>query len=171
MIPESRQHDGLVLTRSVLENVSLARLRQLCRLGVVRRGVERRVTDEVLARCDVRGAGAAAPVRDLSGGNQQKVLLARTVLCSPSVVIADEPTRGVDVGAKRAIYDLLVSLAVDGLGILLISSEIEEIIGLAHRVLVMRRGEIVRELAGDALTERAILTAAFAEPSRPGVAL
>ena len=88
----------------------------------------------------MRGAGAGAPVRDLSGGNQQKVLFARTVLCSPSVVIADEPTRGVDVGAKRAIYDLLVSLAVDGLGILLISSEIEEIIGLAHRVLVMRRG-------------------------------
>jgi simple sugar transport system ATP-binding protein/ribose transport system ATP-binding protein len=170
MIPESRQHDGLILTRSVLENVSLARLRRLCRLGIVRRGVERRVTDEVLARCDVRGAGAAAPVRDLSGGNQQKVLFARTVLCSPSVVIADEPTRGVDVGAKRAIYDLLVSLAVDGLGILLISSEIEEIIGLAHRVLVMRRGEIVRELAGEALTERAILTAAFAEPSRPEVA-
>ena len=167
MIPESRQDDGLVLTRSVLENVSLPRLSRLCSFGVVRRGLERRVTDEVLARCDVRGAGSAAPVRDLSGGNQQKVLFARTVLCSPTVVIADEPTRGVDIGAKRAIYDLLVSLAADGLGILLISSELEEIIGLAHRALVMRRGEIVRELVGEALTERAILTAAFAEPSRP----
>jgi simple sugar transport system ATP-binding protein/ribose transport system ATP-binding protein len=129
--------------------------------------LERRVTDEVLARCDVRGAGSGAPVRDLSGGNQQKVLFARTVLCSPTVVIADEPTRGVDIGAKRAIYDLLVSLAADGLGILLISSELEEIIGLAHRALVMRRGEIVRELVGEALTERAILTSAFAEPPRP----
>jgi simple sugar transport system ATP-binding protein/ribose transport system ATP-binding protein len=167
MIPESRQDDGLVLTRSVRENVSLPRLSRLCSFGVVRRGLERRVTDEVLARCDVRGAGSGAPVRDLSGGNQQKVLFARTVLCSPTVVIADEPTRGVDIGAKRAIYDLLVSLAADGLGILLISSELEEIIGLAHRALVMRRGEIVRELVGEALTERAILTSAFAEPPRP----
>jgi ABC-type sugar transport system ATPase subunit len=167
MIPESRQDDGLVLTRSVLENVSLPRLSRLCSFGVVRRGLERRVTDEVLVRCDVRGAGPTAPVRDLSGGNQQKVLFARTVLCNPTVVIADEPTRGVDIGAKRAIYDLLVSLAADGVGILLISSELEEIIGLAHRALVMRRGEIVRELTGESLTERAILTAAFAEPSRP----
>ncbi len=166
MIPESRQDDGLVSTRSVLENVSLARLGRLSRVGVIRRGIERRAAEDVLARCDVRGAGSAAPVRALSGGNQQKVLFARMYLCSPTVVIADEPTRGVDVGAKRAIYDLLVSLAAEGLGVLLISSEIEEIIGLAHRALVMRRGRIVSELAGEALTERAILTAAFAEPSR-----
>ncbi len=105
----------------------------------------------------------SAPVGALSGGNQQKVLLARTLLCSPSVMIADEPTRGVDVGAKRAIYDFLVGLAAEGLGILLISSEIEEILGLAHRVLVMRRGRIVAELAGDAISESAILAAAFAD--------
>jgi simple sugar transport system ATP-binding protein/ribose transport system ATP-binding protein len=85
------------------------------------------------------------------------------LLCAPRVVIADEPTRGVDVGAKRAIYDFLVSLAADGLGVLLISSELEEVIGLSHRVLVMRRGRIVRELEGCEVTEAAILGAAFGE--------
>jgi simple sugar transport system ATP-binding protein/ribose transport system ATP-binding protein len=162
MIPESRKDDGLVLTRSVLENVTLARLAHLSRLGVIRPRAERSAADGVLARCDVRGAGAAAPVRSLSGGNQQKLLFARMFLCNPRVVIADEPTRGVDVGAKRAIYDLLAELAQEGLGVLFISSEVEEIIGLAHRVLVMRGGRIVTELGRDQVSERAILTAAFA---------
>ena len=81
----------------------------------------------MLERCGVRGASYSAPVSALSGGNQQKVLLARMLLCDPRVVIADEPTRGVDVGAKRAIYDFLASLAAEGLGVLLISSELEEV--------------------------------------------
>jgi simple sugar transport system ATP-binding protein/ribose transport system ATP-binding protein len=105
-------------------------------------------------------------VRQLSGGNQQKVLLARMLLCEPKLVIADEPTRGVDVGAKRAIYEFLVGLAAEGLGVLLISSELEEIIGLSHRVAVMRAGRIVAELSGDALNESSILTAAFGNRSR-----
>jgi simple sugar transport system ATP-binding protein/ribose transport system ATP-binding protein len=101
-------------------------------------------------------------VSTLSGGNQQKVLFARMLLCGPKVLVADEPTRGVDVGAKRAIYDLLVELAGSGLGVLLISSELEEVLGLAHRVLVMRAGRIVGELSGEQITESAVLAAAFA---------
>jgi simple sugar transport system ATP-binding protein/ribose transport system ATP-binding protein len=85
------------------------------------------------------------------------------LLCEPRLLIADEPTRGVDIGAKRAIYDLLARLASDGLGVVLVSSELEEILGLAHRVLVMRRGRIVAELDGDAMNEGAILAAAFAD--------
>jgi simple sugar transport system ATP-binding protein/ribose transport system ATP-binding protein len=115
----------------------------------------------MLERCDVRGASPAMRVGALSGGNQQKVLLARMLLCEPHLMIADEPTRGVDVGAKRAIYDILVSLAADGMGILLVSSEIEEVLGLAHRTVVMRRGRIVAEFEGDEMTEAAILAAAF----------
>jgi rhamnose transport system ATP-binding protein len=84
------------------------------------------------------------------------------LLCGPAVLIADEPTRGVDVGARRAIYDALAALAQDGLGVLLISSELEEVLGLAHRVLVMRAGRIVGELAGEQMTESAVLGAAFA---------
>ena len=118
----------------------------------------------------MRAASYAAPVVTLSGGNQQKVLFARTLLGEPRVLLADEPTRGVDVGAKLAIYELLVSLAADGMAILLISSELEEILGLAHRVLVMRAGRLVAELEGDAMTESAILAAAFADRSAGGIA-
>ena len=163
LIPESRKDDGLLYLRSSLENATLSRLGALSTAGVVRRRRERRAGHDVLERCGVRGASFSAPVSALSGGNQQKVLLARVLLCEPNVVIADEPTRGVDVGAKRAIYDFLTGLAEEGLGVLLISSELEEVIGLSHRVLVMRRGRLVSELAGEAITEDAILAAAFAD--------
>jgi rhamnose transport system ATP-binding protein len=162
LIPESRKDDGLLLTRSVTENVTLASLPALSRGGFVRRRAERERAREVLDRWAVRAASAGAPVATLSGGNQQKVLFARMLLCGPRVLIADEPTRGVDVGARRAIYDLLAALADDGLGVLLISSELEEVLGLAHRVLVMRAGRIVGELTGERMTESAVLAAAFA---------
>jgi simple sugar transport system ATP-binding protein/ribose transport system ATP-binding protein len=165
MIPESRKDQGLIFGRSAIENATLSRISDYSALGVVRRPSERRAARAVLDRCDVRAASYGAPVDTLSGGNQQKVLLARVLLCGPRVVLADEPTRGVDVGAKRAIYDFLASLAAEGLGIVLISSELEEILGLAHRVLVMRLGRIVAELQGDAMTEAAILAAAFAHRS------
>ena len=97
----------------------------------------------------------------MSGGNQQKLLFARALLHRPAVLIADDPTRGVDVGAKRDLYQLLVELAANGVAILLISNEMEEILGLAHRVLVMRAGRIVAELSGDQMTEEAIMAAAF----------
>jgi simple sugar transport system ATP-binding protein/ribose transport system ATP-binding protein len=170
MIPESRKDEGLVFARSSIENATLSRLGDFSTLGVVRRRAERNAAKVVLDRCDVRAASYSAPVNTLSGGNQQKVLLARMLLCSPRVVLADEPTRGVDVGAKRAIYDFLAALAADGLGIMLISSELEEILGLSHRVLVMRRGRIVAELEGDAMTEPAILAAAFADRAEAGAA-
>ena len=101
------------------------------------------------------------PVSTLSGGNQQKVLFARASLGKPRLLIADEPTRGVDVGAKRGIYDLIVGMADEGLGVLLISSEIEEILGLSHRVLVLSRGRVTAELAGDDINENAVMAAAF----------
>jgi simple sugar transport system ATP-binding protein/ribose transport system ATP-binding protein len=163
MIPESRKDEGLVFGRSSVENATLSRLGSVSTFGFVRRLRERKAAEVVLDQCGVRGASYSAPVRMLSGGNQQKVLLARMLMCAPQVVIADEPTRGVDVGAKRAIYDFLVSLTEQGLGVLLISSELEEIIGLSHRVLVMRRGRLVTELEGAGVTESAILAAAFAD--------
>ena len=163
MIPESRKDEGLIFGRSSIENATLSRLGKLSTAGVVRRQAQRRAGRAVLDRCEVRGASYGAPVSTLSGGNQQKVLLARMLLCSPRVLLADEPTRGVDVGAKQAIYEFLVELAAEGLGIVLISSELEEVIGLSHRVLVMRRGRIVAELEDEGITESAILAAAFEE--------
>jgi ABC-type sugar transport system ATPase subunit len=161
MIPESRQEQGLLPGRSITENVSLSSLASFSRLGLVRRRAERRAVGRVLDLAVVRGPAQAAPVSALSGGNQQKVLFARMLLCQPRVLIADEPTRGVDVGARRAIYDLLTTLAAGGLSVLLISSDVEEILGLAHRVLVMRAGTITAEFSGDDMTEAAILGAAF----------
>jgi ABC-type sugar transport system ATPase subunit len=160
-IPESRKDDGLLLGRPVRENVSLASLGARSRFGIVARARERSDVRGALDRSTVR-ADTEQPALTLSGGNQQKLMFARALLVSPRVLLADEPTRGVDVGAKRAIYELLVQLAADGVGVLLVSSELEEILGLAHRVLVMRGGQIVRELAGDEISESVVLAAAFA---------
>jgi rhamnose transport system ATP-binding protein len=164
LVPESRRDQGLFGLRPVRENVSIAALDAFTRLGLVVRRRERAATGSALERVQVLGA-AEASVLTLSGGNQQKVLLARSLLLAPALLVADEPTRGVDVGAKRAIYELLVELAAGGMAILLISSEMEEILGLAHRTYVMRSGRISGDLIGAAMTEAAILAAAFATPS------
>jgi ABC-type sugar transport system ATPase subunit len=166
MIPESRQDQGLLLIRPVRENVSLPYLRLFSRFGVTKRRTERTRTRELADAVDVRRASDEQPVASLSGGNQQKVLFARWLLERPRILLADEPTRGVDVAAKRAIYDLLAKLAADGVGVLLISSELEEILGLAHRIVVMREGAIVAEFAAGEATEHAVVEAAFGA-SRP----
>jgi ABC-type sugar transport system ATPase subunit len=166
MIPESRKDQGLMLDRSVRENVSLSTLAQVSRAGLVQPGAERRTVRDVLTRVDARGGGQSARASSLSGGNQQKLLFARSLLSDPTVLIADEPTRGVDVGAKRAIYELLAALTDEGLGVLLISSDVEEILGLAHRVLVMRGGRVEAELTGEDATEAAVLGAAFGATER-----
>ena len=162
MLPEDRKSQGLLMLRSIVDNVTLPYLRDVCETGVVRRQLERRRAAEMIERLDVRSKSPKASVSTLSGGNQQKVLFARWLFRRPRVLIADEPTRGIDVGAKRAIYDLLRSLAADGIAVLLISSEHEEVLGLAHRVLVMRAGRIVAELDEETMSEDAILSAAFA---------
>ena len=118
--------------------------------------------NEMIEQFGILCAGPDAPMWSLSGGNQQKALFARTLAGSPKLFIADEPTRGVDVGSKRAIYDLLTAQAAAGMAILVVSSELDEVVGITHRVLVMREGQIVKELAGSAVTENAVLEAAFA---------
>jgi simple sugar transport system ATP-binding protein/ribose transport system ATP-binding protein len=165
MIPESRRELGLLYSRSAVENVSLSSLNDHSRLGWVDRRSERNAARELLARVSLTRATPDSVVGTLSGGNQQKVLFARMLMCRPKVLIADEPTRGVDVGAKRAIYDLIVGLAEQGTAVLLISSELEEVLGLAQRMLVMRRGRIVKELSSEEMSESAILAAAFSEPT------
>ena len=162
-IPESRKELGLLTGRSLMENVTLSHLSSVSRFGWISRRRERRVVADLMTDVNVKAASMKMPVSMLSGGNQQKLLFARTVMCAPSVLIADEPTRGVDVGSKRAIYDLLVELAQSGMAIIVISSELEEVLGLAHRVVVMRRGRIVAELTGAEMCEQAVLAAAFAE--------
>jgi simple sugar transport system ATP-binding protein/ribose transport system ATP-binding protein len=161
LVPESRTTEGLMLGRPVRENVSLASLWTRARAGFVRRRRERSDVASALEVCTVQ-APAERAAGTLSGGNQQKLLFARATLTRPRLLIADEPTRGIDVGAKRAIYERITDIAAEGAAVLLISSETEEVLGLAHRVLVMRGGRIAAELTGDAMTESAILAAAFA---------
>lgn len=161
MLPESRKDLGLLVERSIQENITLSSVNKWSRFGVINPRRERFVVNRILEKVVVKSSGMKQKVSHLSGGNQQKVLLARTILSNPRVLIVDEPTRGVDVGSKRAIYDLLVALAQDGLGIIAISSDLEEVLGISHRVLVIKGGRIVTELTGRAMTEQAVLEAAF----------
>ena len=168
LIPESRKAQGLVLQRSVRENVTLSNLAGLSRALWVHRGAERREAQDALRDVTVQGDDRRR-VSLLSGGNQQKVLFARAMQRPRRLLIADEPTRGVDVGSRRAIYDLLVAQAAAGIGVLVISSDVDEVLGLAHRVLVIRHGRVVAELTGADMTEENVLVAAFADtpPARP----
>jgi ABC-type sugar transport system ATPase subunit len=163
LIPESRKEQGLVLGRPIRQNVTLSNLDQVASAGWVMDSRERRESKRMLERVTVAGDDRRN-VSALSGGNQQKVLFARALQRPRSVLIADEPTRGVDVGSRRAIYDLIVEQAAQGIGVLVISSDVEEVLGLAHRVLVIRSGRVVGEFAGDTLTEENVITAAFADP-------
>lgn len=160
-LPESRKDDGLFLEQSLASNTTFADLRSVAsRFGVLRLAQERARAREMLKLTSVEPPNPAAKVVNLSGGNQQKVLFARWLLRNPRVLVLDEPTRGVDVAARAAIHRLINKLAAEGTAVLLISSEIEEVLGLAHRVLVMRRGSITREFSADPPME-AVMEAAF----------
>jgi ABC-type sugar transport system ATPase subunit len=163
MLPESRKDQGLVMMRPVRENVSLAHLKEVSWHGIVNAAREQTRVAAVLDSVDARVPSLTMAVSGLSGGNQQKAAIAKWLLKTPKILLADEPTRGIDVGAKRAIYELIHRLAAQGLGVLLISSEIEEVLGLAHRVLVVRNGRIVAEFTGDQASEERVMRAAFGE--------
>jgi simple sugar transport system ATP-binding protein/ribose transport system ATP-binding protein len=167
MLPESRKTQGLLMRLGIGHNVTLPHLGSISQGAVVRQRREVGETTRLLRELDVRPPDPKAQVDSLSGGNQQKVLFAKWLFRRPRLLIADEPTHGVDVGAKLAIYRLITSLAGEGMAVLLISSELEEVLGLAHRVLVLRRGRIVAELLDSpdgraSLTEDAVMRAAFA---------
>ncbi len=161
MLPESRKLQGLHLTASLQQNIALPHLSSLSTAGVVSKRQENERTLEALQRFGVDLSKAAQPAESLSGGNQQRLLFAKWLLEQPRLLIIDEPTRGVDVGGKRAIYELISELAVQGLPVLLISSELEEIVGLAHRVLVMRSGRLTAEITGPDVNESVVLSAVF----------
>jgi L-arabinose transport system ATP-binding protein len=161
--PEDRKREGLILIRSVLENASLAILRRLSRFHFVRSGLERSIAAGYVEKLRVRTPSLDQEVGKLSGGNQQKVVLARWLAAKPKVLILDEPTRGIDVGAKAEIYHLIDELANEGLGIMFISSELPELLGLADRIYVMQNGRITGELSGASATEEAVLGLAMAD--------
>ncbi|NUW35844.1 sugar ABC transporter ATP-binding protein [Nonomuraea sp. SMC257] len=157
-----RQAEGLCMGQSVEANVSLASLRAFSSgggplIGVVRRAKERAATGAVISDLRVRAASPSIAVSSLSGGNQQKALFAKWVMTRPRVLLMDEPTRGVDVGAKTEIYRIINQLTADGVAVLLVSSDLPELVAMSDRVVVMREGRFVAELTGDGLDEQSIL--------------
>lgn len=158
-LTEDRKRDGLFRPLPIVVNASAASLGRFSRWGLLAPRPEREATGAVLRRLRLVARSLRAPVSELSGGNQQKVLFGRALLCAPRLLVCDEPTRGVDVGAKDEIYEILMDLAADGVAILLVSSETKELLALSHRLLVMRDGRIVREIVGRT-DEHAVLMAA-----------
>ncbi len=159
VIPEDRKREGLILAHSVRENLALASLRELSTIGMVSAKAERRLASEAVKAFGVRPSAIDVATETLSGGNQQKVVLGKWLVRKPAaeVVVLDEPTRGVDVGAKYEIYNLIDELVARGSGVVLISSELPEVIAMSDRVLVMSAGNIVGELVRGELSEERIL--------------
>lgn len=156
-VPEDRKRQGLVLSESALHNTSLPTLKRLSKLSWIFRARERKEASGLFAQLRVRTPGLDAVVAGLSGGNQQKVVLAKWLAAKPQILILDEPTRGVDVGAKAEIHALIGQLAASGTAILVISSELPEVLTLAERILVLRDGQLVGELPRAAATQDSLM--------------
>ena len=159
-LPGDRHREGVILALSVRENVALLALGEVAQGGIVRRARERPLVAAQIERLGVRTPSAETSVSSLSGGNQQKVLFARALLGAPRVLLADEPTRGVDAGARIDLYQVMRDAAADGRAVVVLSSDAVELQGLCDRVLVFSRGQIVRELKGDEINEENIIGAA-----------
>ena len=158
LITEDRGHTGLNLKTSVEHNISLAHLERLARFGVIDRRTEAQAADAHINQLKIKTLSRKSLVRSLSGGNQQKVVLAKWLLTEPDIIILDEPTRGIDVGSKRDIYLLMGELAKAGKAILMISSEIPELMGLSDRIIVLAAGRLTGELPQEKFTQEAIMT-------------
>jgi rhamnose transport system ATP-binding protein len=160
LVPEDRRQQGLVMDFSIERNIALASLDTVRRGGLIPRGAERRFARDWALRLQLRYGKLTNPVWTLSGGNQQKVVLAKWLARKPTVLIVDEPTRGIDVGTKAEVHRLLSELAAQGVAVLMISSELPEVLGMADRIVVLFEGRVMREFARDEATEDAIMHAA-----------
>jgi rhamnose transport system ATP-binding protein len=167
-VPEDRHQDGLVLDFSIAENVTLPILPRLFPRLFTHAAVERKIADRYAAEFSVRSTGVDQEVSALSGGNQQKVVLAKWLATDPRVLILDEPTRGIDIGAKVEVHRLIAELAAGGLGIILISSDLPEVLAMSDRILVMHEGRISAEIQRADATEETVMFAATGQDAEPG---
>ncbi len=161
LIPEDRKTEGLMLPMSVRDNLSFAALGRLSRWGVVDTAAERDAVDRIVRLLAVRSDGTGLPAGSLSGGNQQKLVIGKWLMMAPRIILLNDPTRGIDVGTKQEIYQLLRQLADAGAAILFYSTDYDELVGCCNRVLVMYDGAIKRELVGAEITERALISSAL----------
>jgi ribose transport system ATP-binding protein len=162
LIPEDRRRAGLILQMSVKENITVSSLKSFSKLGIVKQSAETEAVEELCADLRIKAPSIRAKAGNLSGGNQQKVVIAKWLLSArPKLLIFDEPTRGIDVGAKAEIYNTMRSLATKGVSILMISSDMEEILSLSDRIIVMREGSITGEVAKENFSEQSVMNLAF----------
>lgn len=170
-VPEDRRQHGLVLPMHIAANISLPILKKyLSQLGIIRRGAEYATAEEYREKLSIRTPSVALPANKLSGGNQQKVVLSKWLNTKPRLLILDEPTRGIDVGAKAEVHHIINNLAKEGLGIILISSELPEVLSMSDRILVMREGKQMGIFTREEATEETILTAAMGQTNSAEVA-
>jgi rhamnose transport system ATP-binding protein len=160
LVPEDRRQQGLIMDFSIERNIALASLDGIRRAGLIPRGAERRFAKDWAMRLQLKYGKLTSPVWTLSGGNQQKAVLAKWLARQPKLLIVDEPTRGIDVGTKAEVHRLLSELASQGVAVLMISSELPEVLGMADRVVVLFEGQVMREFARGEATEDAIMHAA-----------
>ncbi len=157
MLSEDRRAEGIIPIRSIRENATLAFIKKYAKMSVIDQKREKEEADAMLKKLKVRMASPLQEIRTLSGGNQQKVLLARWLLGDTRILILDEPTRGIDVGSKEEIHQLMVECAADGMGVIMISSELPEVLGMSDRIYVMREGRIAGELTREQGSQEAIM--------------
>ena len=161
LCPEDRKDQGIVPYRSIEENISISILSKLSRFGFLNRRREAEIAENGIREFNVKTPDRFKKIGELSGGNQQKVILARWLAASPKVLILDDPTKGIDVGAKQEIYQMACNLAKRGMAVILISSELPEVLGLSDRIVVMCQGHIAGELSGEEATDEKVLTLAM----------
>jgi rhamnose transport system ATP-binding protein len=159
-VPEDRGRQGAVKGLPIFQNVTLPSLARTSRAGFLRLAEEFKLARDYTARLDLRAASLDQDVGLLSGGNQQKVVIAKWLATKPRVIILDEPTKGIDIGSKAAVHEFMAELAAEGLAVIMVSSEIPEVLGMSDRVIVMREGRIVAEVAGDQMTPETLIRAA-----------
>ncbi|QGZ41726.1 D-xylose ABC transporter ATP-binding protein [Pseudoduganella flava] len=164
MVPEDRKHHGIVPDLSVGQNMTMAVLRQFSHDARIDQDEELKVIRAEIGRLKLKTASPFLPITGLSGGNQQKAVLSKMLLTKPKILILDEPTRGVDVGAKFEIYQLMLNLAAEGISIIMVSSELQEVLGVSDRVLVIGEGQLRGDFVNDNLTQEKLLAAALAQP-------
>ena len=160
LVSEDRKRLGLVLEDTVSRNISLASLGGLTKFGVVDDDGEMKIAADYVRDLRIKTPGIATQVKNLSGGNQQKVVLAKWMLTKPKVLFLDEPTRGIDVGARAEIYKIVGEMARSGVAVVMVSSELPEVLGLSDRVLVMCGGRVTGEFSRDEATQERIMAAA-----------
>jgi len=161
LIPEDRKTEGLMLPMAVCDNLSFAAIDRLSRGGIIDRPAERKAIDEMIKLLAIRTDGVNVPVGSLSGGNQQKVVIAKWLMVAPRIILLNDPTRGIDVGTKQEIYQLLRKLADSGAAIIFYSTDYDELIGCCNRVLVLYDGAVKRTLVENEITERALIASAL----------